>query len=404
MANGERSQLPTGAAAFRQDLHSAIVDTQSRSGKASKSSNTLYERGLDYYRDSSGKISSPPDYPDTSYGAYLRQGGNLLGIGYFAWRDRLVNSYQMAYNEYQNWYNSAPQQKQRIVDAGLNTNLAYGAVSPGEAAGSPGGASSSPSPSEVAVNAASVLTGVFGNLKTLAETATIVAALPESQFKGRMASMLNAGAAAGKVNSENIYWSQLFGNRVASGVPVSRAQAEAAENALTISQKGAEKDYLEYMLTHGADGDLTDFEGSMFLQGRSSTVKSGILEYRKNKLQWDYVFSHPSYWQTMLSKAIDEGWITRGQAFGVRTILNDTSMPSTTKALALQTGLPGFFAKMSYFITSEGLKLPDRIKNPAGYTIKKGAEAINKGIKRFRNWSPRGYKSSTEYLMDSYTD
>lgn len=361
-------------------------------------------KGVDAYRDSSGYVSKAPSYPDTSYGAYLSQGGNLLGIGYYAWRDRLVNDYQMAFNEYQNWYNSAKQQKARIGEAGLNTNLAYGAVSPGEAAGHAGGASPSPSPAEVAVNAASVLTGVFGNLKTLAETATIVASLPESQFKGRMASMLNAGAAAGKVNSENIYWSQLFGNRVSSGVPVSKAQAEAAENALTISQKGAEKDYLEYMLTHGADGDLTDFEGSMFLQGRSATVKSGILEYRKNKQQWDYVFSHPSYWQTMLSKAIDEGWITRGQAFGVRTILSDTSMPSTTKALALQTGLPGFFAKMSYFITSEGLKLPDRVKNPAGYTIKKGAEAINKGLKKFRSWSPRGYKSSTEYLMDSYTD
>ena len=200
----------------------------------------------------------------------------------------------------------------------------------------------------------------------------------------------------------------MFGSRVSSGVPVSKAQAEAAENALVISQKGAEKDYLEYMLTHGADGDLTDFEGSMFLQGRSSTVKSGILEYRKNQQQWDYVFSHPSYWKSMLAKAIDEGWITRGQAFGVRTILSDTSMPSTTKALALQTGLPGFFAKMSYFITSEGLKLPDKIKNPAGYTLKKGAEAINNGLTRLKNWSPkwspRGYKSSVDYLLDSYTD
>lgn len=361
-------------------------------------------KGLSPYRDSSGNVSKAPDYPDTSYGAYLSQGGNLLGIGYYAWRDRLVNDYQMAFNEYQNWYNSAKQQKIRIGEAGLNTNLAYGAVSPGEAAGHAGGASPSPSPGEVAVNAASVLTSVFGNFKTLAETATIVASLPESQFKGRMASMLNAGAAAGKLNSENIYWQQLFGHRVAAGVPVSKAQAEAAENALTISQKGAEKDYLEYMLTHGADGDLTDFEGSLFLQGRSSTVKSGILEYKKHKQEWDYVFSHQSYWKTMLSKAIDEGWITRGQAFGVRTILNDTSMPPTTKALALQTGLPGFFAKMSYFITSEGLKLPERVKNPAGYTIKKGAEVINKGINRFRNWSPRGYKSSTEYLMDSYTD
>lgn len=353
MANGERPQLPSGSAAFRQNLHSAIVDTQARSGKAPKSSNTLYDRGVDYYRDSSGNISSPPSYPDTSYSAYLAQGGNILGIGYFAWRDRLVNNYQMAYNEYQNYYNSAAQQKFRLAEAGLNTNLAYGSVSPGQAAGSPGGASSSPSPLDVATGASSIIGGVVGNLKTLAEAATIVAALPESKFKGNLFKQLDAAALAGKLNSEAIYTGQLNNARIAAGIPTSQANKERITNALVASQNDAEQQYLDYVTSHDSEGNEVGFSDSLFVGGRSSELANDQLTYLKNKKEFDELISDPLYFKSLLNKMVNESYLTYSQAYSAYQIISSPGNSPFDKALMLQSGLPGLIFKIIGFINSE---------------------------------------------------
>lgn len=322
-----------------------------------QSSNRVFpsqsQGGWRRYANSSGQVTSPPDYPDVSYPAYLRAGGNLLGIGYNAWRDRLLADYNTAYNMYQQWYDSAAQQVTRIIEAGLNTNLGYSMASPGS---SPGGAlaqSSGPSPEQVFFGGINALAGLASGTKALAEAAQIVAALPESKLKGRIAKQIDAAAKAGAINAENTYLGSLYGARNSLGVGASKAQQESADAAYHKAQSEASKSLLDYMTTHDNEGSESDFEGSIYTQSSLAGLNNEILIYTKNKLEFDKLFSNPKYYRSILDKLVAEKEISQGQAFVARTIMESKGNSDFDKALMLQSGLPGVIFKLLGFINSE---------------------------------------------------
>lgn len=317
----------------------------------------------DGYKQSTNNFTRPPDYPDTSYGRYLKSGGSFPGFGYYAWRDKLVNDYNTAYELYTNWYNSAGQQVSRLNDAGLNTNLAYGQVSPGGASFSPRSASPSPDIAGVIGTGAQVLAGVVGNIKTLAETATLVTALPQSRFKSRLAKQLDVAAAAGAINSEHGYMQQLNTARQVLGVGSSKASAEKANAAYQAAMDSANEQTLDYMMSHGFDGSESDFEGSLFLEGKTSAAQADILAYKNNKAQFDNLFSKPEYWKAQLDKMVADATITQAEASTASLILSDKEMDPWSKMLALQGGIPGFLAKLAFSMT-RNIKASPFGKNP----------------------------------------
>lgn len=309
------------------------------------------QEGWRRYANSSGQVTSPPDYPDVSYPAYLRAGGNVLGIGYNAWRDKLLADYNTAYNMYQQWYDSVAQQVARIGEAGLNTNLGYSMASPGS---SPGGAlaqSSGPSPEQVFFGGINALAGLASGTKALAEAAQIVAALPESKLKGRIAKQVDAAAKAGAINAENTYLGSLYGARNSLGVGASKAQQESADAAYHKAQSEASKSLLDYMTSHDAEGSESDFEGSVYTKSATSQKAAAIIEYQSKKAEWDLLLSNERYWKARLDKLEADAYISHSQAWQARQILKNPNMDAQAKFLALQPGLPGFFAKLSFSIT-----------------------------------------------------
>lgn len=378
-------------------------------GRSIESTSSWQSPGWQQYADKSGKVTSPPNYPDTSYQAFLKAGGNLLGIGYIGWRDKVLADYQTAYNMYQQWYDSTAQQVGRIAEAGLNTNLAYGMASPGSAAGGPAGMSQAPTPADVFGQVAGAFTGFSGGLKTLAEAADIVNRLPESRFKGIMAKQLNSAAAAGAINSENLWKQSLNSARLDLGVGKSQASREQADNVLQSAKDSADQQLLDYMTTHDLEGSETDFEGSAFLKGKIIPVKNDALAYSKNKLEFDKLFSDPRYFETILDKMVNDNWISKGQAYTVQTIINDPNLDSNTKALMLQGGLPGFLAKLSGMLTSHTIDLGKGVGKGIKWVatdIKTGAKKAGQGVKKLYNnikksdWKPRG----RGYDPDDFTD
>ena len=366
--------------------------------------------GWRFYADRIGQVTSPPNYPDTSFGAYLRAGGNVLGIGYIGWRDKQLADYQTAYNLYQQWYDSTAQQVSRINAAGLNTNLAYGMASPGSAAGGPAGMSQAPTVGDIFGQVAGAFTGFSGGLKTLAEAADIVNRLPESRFKGIMARQLNSAAAAGAINSENLWKQSLNSARVDLGVGKSQASREQADNILQSAKDSADQQLLEYMTTHDLEGSETDFEGSAFVAGKIIPVKNDALAYQKNKLEFDKLFSDPRYFDTVLKKMVNDNWISYGQAYTVRTIVNDPTLNPQSKALMLQGGLPGFLAKLSGMLASNSIQLGKGIGKGIGKgakwlgnDIKTGAkkfgQGVSKSVSKIKNWNP-----SINYDPENFTD
>lgn len=366
---------------------------------------------------SGGKYSTPPTYPNTSRYAYRHSGERSKYHSYEAWRDAQIAKYDAAYNLYKQDYDSAKNQFNRWLETGLNPNLGYGAVTPGASAGQAYTGTSTPTTlekvsgiSEIGANA---LGAVFGNIKTLAEAAQIVQTLPEGRFRARMARQLDAAAAAGKVNSENAYFSQVYNSRMASGVPQSDAEREAAENALKTFTASAEKDFLDYATTHGIDGSESDFEGSLYMSGKVTPIKNVQLEYNKHKAEYDNLFSNPAYWQALLDKAVNESWISQGQAWTVQAILGDDKMDTYSKMLALQGGIPGFLAKLSFAMTSGILNIPEQVRHPVKYTVKQAGKAaaaagrkvsqgVKKGVKSFRQW--KGPNNYYDFYEDNYTD
>lgn len=315
------------------------------------------------YKQSTNNFTRPPDYPDTSYGTYLKSGGQFPGFGYYAWRDKLVADYNMAYELYTNWYNSAGQQVSRLNDAGLNTNLAYGQVSPGGAYFSSRSPSASPDIAQVIGTGAQVLTAIVGNIKGLAETATLVTALPQSKFKSRLAKQLDVAAAAGAINSEHGYMQQLNTARQLLGVGGSKASAEKANSTYQAAMDSASEQTLDYMMSHGSDGSESDFEGSLFLEGKTSTAQADILAYKKNKAEFDNLFSKPEYWKAQLDKMTAEATLTEAEASTASLILSDKEMDPWSKMLALQGGVPGFLAKLSFSL-ARNIKSSPFGKNP----------------------------------------
>lgn len=315
-----------------------------------------------YYADRNGNVTSPPDYPDVSYGAYLHDGGNPLGIGYSSWKDARLAAYNTAYNMYQQWYDSTAQQVARINAAGLNTNLAYGMATPGS---SPGGAraeSSGQTPGEVFMQGASIISSMFGNIKTLAEAADIVNKLPESRFKGKVAKQLDVALAAGSINAENGFLSQLNSAREVLGVGTSKAQKESAENAFQTASQAAQKSLLDYMTSHDAEGSESDFDSSLYSQSGIAGRKKDIVEYQKVQAEWSNLLSNPEYYSATLQKLVSEGYISYSQAWQAKKILDDPNMDDRAKFMALQPGLPGFFAKATFSITSELVDMWNNIK------------------------------------------
>lgn len=342
------------------------------------------------YRRSTNGFTRPPDYPDTSIGAYFRSGGMFPGFGYYAWRDKLVNDYTTALNQYNQWYDSAAQQRSRIEAAGLNTNLAYGAVSPGSPGSiAPPGASPSTSPTDVFSVGASIISGMFGNIKTLAEAANVVASLPESRFKGKLAKQLDVALAAGAINNQHGFEAQLNGARVLSGVGKSTAQKEQISNLLSSAKDTVEQDTLEYLTTHDLEGSETDLEGSAFMQGRLTPIRQDALAYQKNKLEFDNLFSDPKYYQALLDKMVNEASISKGQAYVVDQILKMDIGPDE-KVLMLQGGLPGFLAKLSGMISK------NIVEGSKGYkpVALKGVETIIDTSKNGWRWLKDAVKKS----------
>lgn len=326
------------------------VGSDRRSGQSSyrdriiqPSNSKTYWNGYDF--------SSPPVYPDTSFRAYLKAGGNLLGIGYIAWRDKQIADYQTAYNMYQQYYDSAGEQRQRLIDAGLNENLAYGTITPGSPAGSPAGGSPVPTVGEVAAQGAQMLSGLTGSLKTLSETAGLLYELPESRFKGNLAKALDVAAAAEAFNSGNMYTGLLNNARISAGVHSSKAQREQSENLLGSASAEAQKQTLDWLTSHNEEGEETDFNGSVWLQSAASEKGSAIVSYKKNKREWDLLFSDRRYWKALLDKSVADSEISQAQAWKVQQIIKDPNMGNDEKVIALQEGIPGFFAKAAYFIT-----------------------------------------------------
>lgn len=325
-----------------------------------------------YGANSNGQVTSRPNYPDTSYQAFLKSGGNVLGIGYNAWKDRLIQNYNTAVASYEDWYNSMEQQVGRIQQAGLNTNLAYGQASPGSAGGTSMVTPSGQTPGEVFSQGAQVLSSLFGNIKVLGEAAKIVAELPESRFKGRLAKQLDVAAAAGSMNAEFGYMQQLNSARVVLGAGTNKANQESSEAAYKSEYYQAEQDVINYMRQHTESGDFTPFiENSQYgLSGQGSRMLS-YYEYRnlktdylKNKTAYDHVFSSPEYWEAVKDKMIADKTISEGQAYKVTTIMNDQQMDPYTKMLALESGMPGFLAKLVYSIVSRGQQLGEAWAEP----------------------------------------
>lgn len=304
-----------------------------------------------YYAGANGNVTSPPNYPDVSFGAYLREGGNLLGIGYASWKDQRLAAYNTAYNMYQQYYDSTAQQVLRIADAGLNTNLAYGMATPGT---SPGGAlaqSSGPSPEQVFFGGIGAITGLATGTKALAEAAQIVNELPESKLKGNIARQIDSAAKAGAINAENSYLGSLYQARNALGVGASKAQQESANAAYQSAQDIASKNLLEYMTSHDAEGSESDFESSLFTQSGTAQRAQAIIDYQSKKAEWSNLLSNSKYWQARLDKLEADAYISHSQAWQARQILENPNMDAQSKFLALQPGLPGFFAKLSFSIT-----------------------------------------------------
>lgn len=345
------------------------------------------------YADKSGQVTSPPNYPDTSFQAYLAAGGNLLGIGYIAWRDKVMGDYNTAYNLYQQWYDSTQQQVGRIAEAGLNTNLAYGMASPGSAAGGPAGASAAPTTADVFSQVAGAFTGFSGGLKTLAETADIVNRLPESRFKGLLAKQLNSAAAAGAINSENLWKQSLNTARLDLGVGKSTAERESAENIYKAAKDNADKQLLDYMISHDSEGSETDFSGSMYVGKESIKLKQDQLAYDKNKAEFDYLFSNKQYWQAMLDKMVADATISKSEAFAADQIMSDPNMDNWSKMLALQGGLPGFLAKLAYSISSNGISglknTGTNIYNGLNNAGNKIISGTKKGWRKLKDWTKK---------------
>ena len=337
-AGADRSRQQTGSGAGSR------VNYPSNSRRTYSSST-----GWQGYEPSSG----PPEYPDTSYSAYLKAGGNLLGIGYIAWRDKQLADYQTKYNLYQQWYDSTAQQMSRIVEAGLSPNLAYGMASPGSSAGGPAGMSQAPTVMDVAAQGASVLTGVADGAKKLVETASMLYELPESKFKGNLAKSLDVAAAAQAYNSGKQFEGLLNSSRLLAGAAGSQAKKEDAQNKLAAKSASIESDTLDYLTSHDSEGAETDFEGSMYLQAGAASKKDAILSYRKHKKEWDSLLSQPDYYRSVLRKAIADGDISYAQAWRVNQILNDPNMDNASKVLALQEGVPGFVSKVLFEISSK---------------------------------------------------
>lgn len=325
----------------------------SRSGNSARVKKTYGLSDWQYYADSNGVVTSPPNYPDVSYGAYLAAGGNLLGIGYNSWRDQRLAAYNTAYNMYQQWYDATPQQVARLAEAGLNTNLGYSMASPGS---SPGGAraeTSGPSPEQVFFGGINALTGLASGTKALAEAATIVNELPESKLKGQIARQIDSAAKAGAINAENTYLGSLYGARNALGLGRSKAEQEKAEQAYNTAHNEASKSLLDYMTSHDENGNETDFAGSVYNRGEVSNRAAAIYEYKKVKQEWSQLLSNPKYWKARLDKLEADAYISHSQAWQARKILENPNMDDQAKFLALQPGLPGFFAKLSFSITDQ---------------------------------------------------
>ena len=346
----ERSQFtPPRSSRSGDASSSSVVTGQSRRSGSGVAKSERTSSGWNNYQPSSG----PPLYPDTSYQAYLANGGNLLGIGYIAWRDKQLADYQTKYNLYQQWYESTAQQMSRITEAGLSPNLAYGMATPGSAAGGPAGMSPAPTVPEVAAQGAAVLGSIAQGAKSLVETASMLYELPQSKFKGNLARMLDVGAAAGAFNSGKQFEGMLNNARVASGVAESQAKRELNQNLLGATSASVEQDTLEYLTSHDAEGSETDFEGSLYLQSGAASKRDVILSYRKHKAEWDNLLSKPSYYQALLDKAVADGDISKAQAWRVNQILDNPNMDNAAKVLALQEGVPGFVAKVMYEISSK---------------------------------------------------
>lgn len=355
---------PGGSAAPPQQsavTRNQVTSTSSRNSSGTSRTYTL--ASWQSYADKSGRVTSPPNYPDVSYQAYLRDGGNLLGIGYASWKDQRLAAYNTAYNMYQQWYDSTAQQVGRITEAGLNTNLAYGMASPGS---SPGGAlaqSSGPSPDQVFFGGIGAVTNLAGGLKSLAEAATIVNELPESKLKGRIARMIDASAKAGAINAENTYQGSLFSARNAIGLGASKAQAEKAEAAYKSAKDQADKDLLDYMTTHGENGESASLESSLFGQAGISSKRDAILSYKKHKKEWDDLLSKPEYYEALLDKAVGDGYISQAQGKTLKSILDDPNMDNWSKFMAIHnTGITGFASKLAFGISSGTISTVKGIK------------------------------------------
>lgn len=331
------------------------VSGQSGAGVGSRSGGTATSNrnstGWHKYADENGNVTSPPEYPDTSFGSYLKHGGNLLGIGYNAWKDKLIAEYNTAYNMYQQWYDAASQQVGRIVDAGLNPNLGYSMASPGS---SPGGAytqTSGPSPLDVFTGGIGALTGLASGTKALAEAAQIVNELPESKLKGNIARQVDAAARAGAINAENTYLGSLWSARNSLGLAGGKARQEQAQQAYDTSSAEASKNLLDYMTSHDAEGSESDFAGSIYTKGETSRRASQIIDYQSKKAEWDNLLSNPKYYNARLQKLQGDGYISYAQAWQARQILEDPNMDARAKFLALQPGIPGFLSKLTFSLT-----------------------------------------------------
>lgn len=305
------------------------------------------------YADKDGVVRSRPNYPDTSFQSYLKAGGNLLGIGYNAWKDRLIQNYNTAVASYEDWYNSMPQQVERISQAGLNTNLAYGAASPGSAGDTSMVTPSGASPGEVFAQGAGVISSLFGNIKTLAEAATIINELPESRFKGKLAKQLDVAAQAGAINNEAGYMSQLMAARQSLGVGRSKAQAESNQAAYEAAQAKAEEEMIKYLTSTDEHGKpVEDISKSLFGESKGASLKNAIVEYRSNQKRFDKLLSDDRYWEATINKMVADSYISESEAWRLKQIRDDPNMGNAEKVLAMEKGLPGFVSRISFFLSS----------------------------------------------------
>ena len=347
-----------------------MAGIQIRIGKGPSGSPSQDNYSWSKFADEKGKVTSPPEYPDTSFTTFKKQGGHALGFGYNAWRDRRIAEYNTAYNLYKQYYDSMAQQVGRIQEAGLNPNLAYGQATPGSSAGAAYTEHSGPSPEQVFGIGAQIVGTMFTGIKTLAEAATIINQLPESKFKGNLAKQLNVAAAAGAINAQNGYSASLNNARQALGVGTSVAEREKADNAYSAGKSNADKALLDYMTQHDPEGKPSDFDSSMYAQSGQAEKLGKIIDYKKVKQEWELLLSKPQYYEALLNKAVNEAWITRGQAFQVEHVLNDKNMGPSEKFLALQTGVPGFIGKICYEFASHVIQTGQAIGEWLGFKPK----------------------------------